>query len=331
MEFGYFLVTQFDESRDASGIADELVAQTRRADEAGFGGLHIGEHHATDTDQYLLNESALAHVAEHVGDMWLGASLCLLPYHNPVRIAELGATLDVLTDGAFRLGVGLGYRQKEYDVFGVTREDAPGRLTEGVEIVKRLWTQDTVTYEGEHYRFDEVSIRPQPVQDPRPLVWTGASNESSVRRGARLTDGFFGAHVPFDLAKAQVEAFRDERERSGNDPGEVGLLREAFVAETTEAAEAAVKDHLMQKYRSYIDWGQDDVIGGDSFDSPWEKLCRERFLVGTPETVVEGIERYRDELDLDHLAVRMQFPDIDFEDVHTSIELFGDAVIPHVE
>jgi alkanesulfonate monooxygenase SsuD/methylene tetrahydromethanopterin reductase-like flavin-dependent oxidoreductase (luciferase family) len=329
MDFGLLAVTQFEVDRDLRGIGDELVRQTDLANNAGFDLISIGEHHFTDSHQYLLNESCLAHIADHVGDMRLVASLVLLPYHNPARIAELGATLDILSDGQFTLGVGLGYRQQEYDVFGVDRDDAVGRFIEGVEIIRRLWTEDHVTYHGKHFDLEEVAIRPQPLQDPRPPIWAGASNEASVRRAARTTDAFLGAHVPFDLAQRQIADFRDERAETDRGEGEVGLIREAFVAETTEEAERLVREPLMGKYESYSNWGQDDVIGGDDFDSPWDKLRHERFLVGTPAEVLDDIERYREAMDLDYLFVRTQFPGLAPEDVHSSIELFGDEVIPH--
>lgn len=331
MEFGLFLVTQFDLAHDLQNVGDELIAQTRLADESGFGLVGIGEHHFTDSHQYLLNEACLAHIAQYVGEMRLVASIILLPYHNPARIAELGSTLDILSGGQFTMGVGLGYRQREYDVFGISKADAIGRFTEGIEIIKRLWTHDTISYHGDHFQLDEVAIRPQPLQSPRPEIWTGASNEPSIRRGARQTDAFLGAHVPFDLARRQIEIFRDERERSGLDRGAVGLLREAFVAETREECEAIVKEPLLRKYESYREWGQDDVIGGDDFDSPWEQLRHERFLVGTPKEVRDIIDRYLEAMDLDYLFVRTQFPGLSPNEVRSSITLLGEEVIPHYQ
>lgn len=327
MEYGLFLVTQYDLERDLGGIGAELVTQTDLARDGGFDLVAVGEHHVTDSHQYLSNEAILAHLAEHVGEMRLAALLSLLPLHNPVRIAEFGATMDVLSGGRFVLGVGLGYRDTEYDAFDVSRAGAPGRLVEGVEVIKRLWSKESVTYDGEHFEFKDVSIRPQPVQEPRPPIWVGASNESSVRRGARIADAFIGAHVPFALAKRQIDDFRDERATQGSGPGEVGLLREAFVAESTEKAEALVRDSLMDKYASYGEWGQDDVIGGDDFDSPWEKLRHERFLVGSPEDVRSEVERYREAMDLDYLLARTQFPGLPSEAVHDSIRLFGEEVV----
>lgn len=328
MEFGLLVVTQYDETRSIRGIGDELIDQTVLARDVGFDTVSIGEHHVTDSDQYLLNETALAHVAQHVGNMNLAATLVLLPYHNPVRIAELGATLDVLTGGQFTLGIGLGYRQKEYDVFGVDRADAPQRLTEGIKIIKRLWTEPAVDFNGDHFQLSDVSIRPQPMQDPRPPIWVGASNESSVRRGARIADGFLGAHVPFDLAERQIRDFRDERSKTDLGDGEVGLIRETFVGETTEYADRRVKNPLIGKYESYSNWGQNDVIANDDFDSPWDKLSQERFLVGSPDDVIEDLQCYRDAMDLDRLIIRTQFPNSNFDDVHDSIRRFGEEVIP---
>lgn len=331
MEFGLFVVTQYEMDRAMDGIADELITQTELARDLGFSSIQVGEHHATDEHQYLLNEPVIAHVAEHVGEMELATGMCLLPYHNPVRVAEYGATMDVLTGGQFTLGVALGYRQQEFDVFGVERSDALGRLVEGVEIIKRLWTEESVTYDGDHFQLEGVSVNPKPIQQPRPDVVVGASNESSVRRAARIADGWLGAHVPFGQATEQAAAFRDERETEGAEEGFVGLAREVFVADTTEKAEAAVKEHLMGKYESYSDWGQDDVIEGDDFDSPWEKLKHERFLVGTPAEVCEELERYEASLDPDMLVVRTQYPGMDFADVHRSIELLGEEVLPEVK
>lgn len=329
MDLELLLVTQYEPERDLRGIGDELRRQVELAREGGLDGVGVSEHHVTE-DQYLLNEAVIGHLADAVGDMRLTMALCLLPYHNPVRIAEFGATVDVLTGGRFRFGVGLGYRDAEYDAFGVDRADGPGRLVEGLEVIERLWTEASVSYDGEHFQFSEVTLRPKPLQDPRPPVWVGASNESSVRRGARIADGFLGAHVPFGLARRQIADFRDEREATDRGPGEVGLLREVYVGETTAAAEATVKEPLMRKYRSYTDWGQDDAIGGDTFESEWERLRDERFIVGSPDDVVREIERYDEAMDLDSLFFRTQYPGMDPADVRASIELFAEAVAPRV-
>jgi alkanesulfonate monooxygenase SsuD/methylene tetrahydromethanopterin reductase-like flavin-dependent oxidoreductase (luciferase family) len=289
----------------------------------------VSEHHVTE-QTYLTNEAVLAHIAEYANDMTVGTGMCLLPYHNPVRIAEFGATMDVLTGGQFTLGVAQGYRQAEFNAFGIEQSDAVGRLDEGIEIIKRLWTEDEITHRGEQFDLEGISINPKPIQEPRPPILAGASNESSIRRAAHYADGWIGAHVPFDVARAQIADFRDECEQIGVDKP-AGLAREIFVAETDEAAEEAIRESLMKKYQQYVEWGQDEVIDSDNFDSPWEKLRHERFILGSPATVRQEIERYREAMDPEYLLARMQFPTIDLDTVHSSIELFGEEVAPAIE
>ncbi len=144
-----------------------------------------------------------------------------------------------------------------------------------------------------------MTLHPKPVQTPRPPIWVGASNESSVRRGARIADGFLGAHGPFNIAQRQIADFRDERAQTTRGEGEVGLLREVYVAETTETAEEILKEPLTRKYQGHTEWGQDDAIGGDTFESEWERVSDERSLVGSPADVIAELELYEDAMDLD--------------------------------
>lgn len=327
MDFRMGIVTQYEPDRDLTDIGDELVRQVELARDGGVDMVGISEHHVTD-DQYLLNEAVLAYLAGHIGDMGIGTSIVLLPYHNPVRIAEYGATVDVLTNGRFVLGVGQGYRDEEFHAFDIERRSAPKRLEEGVEIIKRLWTEDEVSFDGQYYQLDGISINPKPVQDPRPPIYVGASNVSSVRRAARIGDGWLGGHVPFDVMAEYVEAFRDERETLGFEEGMVSVGREVYIAETAEEAERTVREPLMRKYRSYVEWGQSDVFETDEFQSQWEELKEERFIIGTPDDVIEEIGRYIDAFDLDSFGIRTQFQGMDFADVRSSMQLYCDEVIP---
>lgn len=330
MEFGYTLVSQYKQDRDITGIGSELTHQVELAREGGFDTVSVSEHHVTD-DQYLNNDALLPYLANHVGDMGIGTGICLLPYHHPVRVAEWGATVDILTGGNFSLGVGQGYRDKEFDAFGIDKEDALGRFVEGVQIIKKLWMEDSVSYDGRHYELDDVSINPKPLQDPRPPIYIGASNTSSVQRAARIADGWLGAHVPLDVIDEYASAFRDERASTDHDGGYVSVGREAFVAETTGEAEEIVRETLMRKYERYIDWGQDEVFESDDFRSQWKQLKEDRFLVGSPDDIIREIEQYQETVDPDRIGVRMQYQGLDFKDVRSSIELFCEEVIPAFE
>jgi alkanesulfonate monooxygenase SsuD/methylene tetrahydromethanopterin reductase-like flavin-dependent oxidoreductase (luciferase family) len=328
MDLGLGIVSQFDPEADMRPVADHLRRQTRRADDHGLDFVRVAEHHATE-DNYLLNEATAASLVEASGDMTLD-TMCLLPYHNPVRIAEFGATVDVLTGGRFRLTVALGYRPEEYAVFGVEdTETAIGRLVEGLEVIERLWTEDSVTYEGDYHRFEDVSINPKPLQEPRPPIYAGASNESSIRRAARLVDGWCGAHVPFDVAGRQIADFRDECQKRGEQKA-VGLTREVCVGETADQALEMAREPLVRKYGSYSSWGQDDAIADDEFDREWAALSDDRFIVGNPDEVAAELERYRDAFDLDYVSVRTQWKGMPWADVHRSQELLCSEVVPAI-
>lgn len=323
MEIVYSVARQFTPSHDLATLRSDIEAQIQTAETAGFDGVKCGEHHVTD-DTYLNNEAVLAFAAPLAGDMHIATGICLLPYHSPVRIAEYGATMDVLTEGRFRLGVGQGYRPEEFAVFGIQKSEVAGRLQECIEVIKELWTSESVTYSGTYYEYDDISINPKPLQEPRPPIIVAASNENTVRRAAKIGDGWWASHVQFDILKEYVEAFREE-----SPGGILGLSRGVFVAETDEKADALAKEPLMEKYNGYVEWGQSDVFDEDTFEREWEELKEDRFIIGSPETVISEIERYQSAFDLDFLAVKFQEPMMTFEDVRSSVELFGEKIIPY--
>lgn len=325
MEFVYSVARQFNPSHELESLRADIESQITTAQKAGFDGVKCGEHHVTD-DTYLNNEAVLAFAVPLAGDMSIATGICLLPYHNPVRIAEYGATMDVLTEGKFQLGVGQGYREEEFDVFGITKSEVAGRLQESIEIIKQLWTTDSVTYSGDYYEYDDISINPKPIQDPCPPIIVAASNENTVRRAAQIGDGWWASHVQFDVLTEYVSAFREET----ND-GILGLSRGVFVAETDEKADQLAKEPLMEKYNGYVEWGQSDVFDSDTFEREWQELKEDRFIIGSPETVIKEIERYHATFDLDFLAVKFQEPMMTFDDVRSSVELFGSEVIPHFD
>ncbi|MFB6310044.1 MAG: LLM class flavin-dependent oxidoreductase [Salinirussus sp.] len=323
MDFGLGIVSQFDTATPLEPIPDHLREQARRADTGGLDFIRIAEHHVTE-DNYLLNEPTAAALAESSGELTLDM-MCLLPYHNPVRIAEFGATIDVLTGGRFRLTVAQGYRPEEFAVFDVPdRETAIGRLVEGVEVIEQLWTGNDVTYDGDYHTFENISINPKPLQEPRPPIYAGASNESSIRRAALFADGWCGAHVPFDVVGEQVAAFRDES--TSQKP--VGLTREVCVGESTEEALEMCREPLLRKYGSYSSWGQDDAIEDDEFHEAWADLATDRFVVGSVEEVIAELRRYEDAFDLDYISMRTQWQGMDWADVHHSQQLLCDEVVP---
>ena len=171
MRLGVYVNAQHPAGDDPGRRFAEMVEQVRLIRTLGFDSIWGGEHHATPGYHYFPLLPLLQRLAAEADGLWVGTNLILLPLHNPVEVAEIGAFLDVITGGRFLLGVGLGYRPEEFAIFGVPMADRVSRLGEGIEIIRRLWTEDDVTHRGRHWRLDGVTIRPRPVQQPRPPIW----------------------------------------------------------------------------------------------------------------------------------------------------------------
>ena len=224
MKFGLFLNCQTTTDRSADELFEGLLDQTAAAREAGFDMITTGQHYLADYVQ-LQQMPLLSRLAAEAGSMKVGPGVVLLPLHQPVDIAEQLTTLDTISAGAIA-GVGIGYRDVEFDSFGVEKSDRVGRFEEGIELMKRLWTEENVVYDGEHYSVDGVTINPRP--DERPPIWIAANSRAAVHRAARMGDAWFvnphSTVSEIEELKAEYDEVRRER---GEDTG-VPIIRETL-------------------------------------------------------------------------------------------------------
>jgi alkanesulfonate monooxygenase SsuD/methylene tetrahydromethanopterin reductase-like flavin-dependent oxidoreductase (luciferase family) len=275
----------------------------------------------------------LQRLAAEAEGMWVGTNLVLLPLHNPVELAEVGAFLDVITGGRFMLGVGLGYRAEEFAVFGVPMAERVSRLTEGVEVVRRLWAEDRVVHRGRHWQLDGVSIRPRPVQSPRPPILVGSQVEAGIARAARIADGWCVVPTPtVDEFAGEAAAFRAARAAAGLEPAaHVARIIEVACARDEDTAIRRVAPFLLQKYAAYLSWG----LRGVSIDpaaapeDQLRKLAADRFAIGAPAQVADMLVRQH-RAGVTHATMRVSWPGMKQDDVLASIELLGREVLPVV-
>ncbi|MFQ5972245.1 MAG: LLM class flavin-dependent oxidoreductase [Alphaproteobacteria bacterium] len=330
MKFGVFIGTQHQSGGDIARAVDEHVEQVRAIRESGFDAIWVGQHYLTYPEQFLQTTPLLARLAAEAGEMVVGTNLLLLPLHNPVDVAEQYATMDIIAKGRFVLGVGLGYRGVEYSVFGVDPKSRVSRFTEALEIVKRLWTEDHVTFTGKHFHFSDVSVRPRPLQTPRPPIWIGATTDPAVKRAAVLGDAWIATSLTTLAAmKEQVALYHRTRQEAGLPPAkEFAKCVELYVAEDRQRAFQESAPYIMAKYRSYYAWGMaGNVPGRTGADLPMEELVKDRFIIGSPEDCIEGCLEHRDLLGVTHLIVRLNFPGMPQKNVLKTIRLFGREVI----
>ncbi len=333
MKLGIYLNAQHPAGDDPARRFAETIEQARLIRRLGFDSIWGGEHHVTPGFHYFPLLPMLQRLASEVEGMWVGTNLVLLPLHNPVELAEVGAFLDVITGGRFMLGVGLGYRAEEFAVFKVPLAERVSRLTEGVEIIRRLWTEDRVTHHGRHWQLDDVGIHPRPLQQPRPPILVGSQVPAGIARAARIADGWLVVPLPtVDEFAAQAGAFAAARTAEGLPPSpHICRLLEVVCAPDEETAIRRAAPYLLEKYSAYLSWG----LAGVTIDpaaKPEDQLrhlAKNRFALGSPAQVIEALLAQH-KAGVTHATMRVSWPGMRQDAILAGIELLGREVLPEV-
>ena len=333
MKIGFFITNQYLPGESMPRKIEESAEQVRAARDAGFDLICTGQHYLAAPYQMSASFPLLARMAAEAGDMEVAATVVLVPLHNPVELAESVATMDAICNGRFIFGVGLGYRDEEYTAFGLERGERVSRLREALEVMKLLWTQEEVEFEGKYYRVPRVSPATRPVQQPHPPIWVAANNDVAIRRAARWGYPWLvNPHATMEMVAGQWQGYKAALEQAGQPtPEALPMMRELYVAQDRETAYVESEPYLASKYAAYAAWGQDKALPGEeSFSVPYQDLARDRFLLGSPEDVVGEIRRYERELGVNYLIFRMQWPGMSQEQTLRQIDLLGREVIPRV-
>lgn len=309
----------------------DIVSWVRLARELGFDYLVAGQHFLAEPYEYLQPLPLLARLADEAGEMRLGATL-LLPLHHPVALAEMTATLDVITGGRLIIAAGRGYRDVEYAAFGTSAAEATGRMVECIDCLRGLWSGGRFDYQGRYHRLDQATIGVLPVQKPHPELWVSANADAAVTRAARMGLPWnVNVHADLPTIERQVRAYRDAARRAGHDPDVLlPMGRELYCAATRRRALEEAGSYLYDKYQTYAGWGQDRVLpGAASFRTGFAELARDRFIVGSPAECVEELRRYA-RLGIGRIHLRMSWPAMPAALARRSLELFAAEVVPRL-
>jgi alkanesulfonate monooxygenase SsuD/methylene tetrahydromethanopterin reductase-like flavin-dependent oxidoreductase (luciferase family) len=228
-----------------ASILDQIVA----GEALGFDSVWLTEHHFCE-DGYTPSPLVIAAaIAARTRRLKIGTNLMLLPLHDPVRLAEDAATVSLLSGGRFDLGVGIGYRQLEFDQFQRQLSHRPSLLEEGIEIIRRSWSGQPVGFSGRRFAVGDVRVTPAPVHPPRILL--GGMVPPAIQRAARIADGFLSTGgIGID---DYCEALRAQGKRL--EQGNVVLGCWAIIAEDPEAEARRIGDHILYQINEYIRWG----------------------------------------------------------------------------
>jgi alkanesulfonate monooxygenase SsuD/methylene tetrahydromethanopterin reductase-like flavin-dependent oxidoreductase (luciferase family) len=331
MRFG--LTTDFrnppGSGKTAARVYSEIIEAMVFAESLGFDGAYIFEHHFTDDDYVASPLIAATAIAAHTRRMRVGPDIAILPLYDPVRVAEDGAVLDVISNGRLDFGVGLGYRPVEYAGYGLDINRKGSRANEALQIIRRLRQGETVSFDGKHFQVEGARLSPRPVQRPNPPIWVGGFSKAAARRAARYGDGYVGPTTN----KAMYEMYLRELRGVGKDPtaarvmgGEVWLI----VSEDPDRTFATYAPHLKYWFDSYSKWFE----GTDT--RPWppitnaEELRSSRLVnVVTPDAAVATIKQHISEVPVEMYTMMLSPPGIAMSTVAESIELFAKKVMPH--
>jgi alkanesulfonate monooxygenase SsuD/methylene tetrahydromethanopterin reductase-like flavin-dependent oxidoreductase (luciferase family) len=331
VKIGLKLNTQFSQQDDPVQCTRELLDQVRAARDGGFDSVWVSQHWLAKPYQALQTWPMLGRVAAEAGEMQIGTSIFLLTLLNPVYAAESAATMDVITDGRFVFGLGLGYRPEEFEAFGVDIKQRGSRFEEALQVMLRLWSEDSVTHHGTHFQLTDAVLALKPVQRPHPPIWLAASGDVAVRRAARFgLPWLVNPHSSFDTVFQQMALYKEVAAASGHTvPDEVPVFKEISIAETRERAMVTAQPYVEGKYKSYSTWGLDKPMPeSESLSVPFDELVKDRFIVGTPDDVNQEIKRYHDAIGANHFLMRFQWAGMPQERVLEQIAMMSKEVIP---
>jgi alkanesulfonate monooxygenase SsuD/methylene tetrahydromethanopterin reductase-like flavin-dependent oxidoreductase (luciferase family) len=305
----------------------------------GFDEAWLTEHHFVD-DGYSPSLFPIgAAIAARTHRIRIGTFLLLLPLHNPVRVAEDTATLDVISGGRFDLGVGLGYRLGEFDDQGTPARERAGRMQEGLMIVRRLLSGESVTIDGTYNRLRAIRIAPPALQCPHPPMWVGGTAPKAIERAATM--GFHFLSGGAESARTYDSALR----ACGRDPQEFGIaaVRPTYVAPTRVEAWEIAAQPLRHMAVNYLQWTMeakgvpDSEQAANGLVPSVEEIALaqtmdffgEQALVGTPGDVIDQIEDYRSRCRITHLVCMLPLPGMPPHRIRAGMDLFAREVIPY--
>jgi len=294
MQFGLFGSAQAKRGgpNDDSGAGfREFVERNVEAEALGYHSTFLVEHHFTGFGQVSATLNLLTWIGARTTTLRLGTAVLVLPWHNPVLLAEQIATLDLLSEGRVDAGIGKGYRRNEFDGFCVSMEEANERFEECLEVMLKAWSSDTPwSHRGPYWQFDEVVVEPPSAQRPHPPLWMGAGSPASIKQVAEK--GFnmlLGQFDSLEQISQQIALFKAEVEARGRpfDPMSVAVARSINIVDSKSAYDQAIETRMAGRRRTQ------HLAQRPNFQDTRE-AAEAGTLYGSPEEVSVKLQGLRD-------------------------------------
>ena len=330
MKFGLFGSAQARRAgpdTDSSQGFRDFIDNNVEAESLGYYSTFLVEHHFTGFGQVSASLNLLTWLGARTRHLRLGTAVLVLPWHNPVLLAEQAATLDLLSGGRLDFGVGKGYRYNEFAGFCVAMEEADSRFEEALDVITKAFVSETpFSHRGKYWQYDNIVVEPPAAQKPHPPFWMGAGSPNSVRQVAeRGYNMLLGQHSLAEEILEQVGQFRQEVEARGRrfNPLEVAVARAVHFAKDAADKEAA----LERRYQGHMrinalakrpDGEQRARFIADEAEARHESA--ESALYGTPDEIIGKLERLR--------AGGVEYVIINFGGSRDNIRRFAREIMP---
>ncbi len=308
----------------------EALEEVTKAEELGFDSVWMEEHHSVTNHYWPSPLVVLAGFATRTSRLTLGTDILVAAFHNPVRLAEDVAVLDVISGGRFTLGIAIGYKPDEFSLYGVELEKRGARFEEQLAIIKGLWTQERISFKGAYYTVDG-RLEPKPVTKPHPPMWIGGWGDITLRRAATLADNWIpGPTADLKRLLEGKKRFLDNRRAAGRSQAitEWPLTRDLIIADTDRKARELAEAHIMIAYRKEYAGGWRHPFIDASIATDLDRLMEDRFIIGGPDQCVRKIRRFVEEYGMTHLICRTFFPGMPHEHIMRELELIAREVAP---
>lgn len=330
MKFGlwYDFRNPASANRPMARLYAETLEQIVYAEQLGYDDIWLSEHHFMD-DGYLPSMLPMAAaIAARTSRVTIGTNILLMPFHDPVRLAEDCAVVDNISNGRFVFGPAVGYRLEEFEGFVVNRRQRGSITEEAVEVMIKCWTEEEFSHHGRHFHYERVRCTPKPVQKPRIPIWYGATGGEAMRRAARQGDGLLGGGA---ARQEYVDALRDYG-KDWQHPRIASTGRWIFCSEDPERDWDVLKPHALYQLQNYASWFR--AAGQPAFGDPpvdyADLESRGLYLVGTPEQIAQHIREAYAEAPFERHFWWAIWPGVDVAMATRSVELFAREVIPAV-
>jgi alkanesulfonate monooxygenase SsuD/methylene tetrahydromethanopterin reductase-like flavin-dependent oxidoreductase (luciferase family) len=302
MRFGLFCSAQANSSdlgpETGQGFRDYLDFNVE-AEALGFHSSFLVEHHFTGWNQVSATLMLLTCLAMRTTRLRVGPAVMVLPWHNPVLLAEQAATLDLVSGGRFDFGIGKGYRHSEFKGFCVAPEEAEARFEESVAVMMRAFTlRERFSHHGRFWRFEDIVVEPPPAQKPHPPFWVAAASEASIRKAAaRGFNLILDQYASPQAIGERIALYRAERIAHGHgfDPMQVVVARQLYVARDEADKQAALARQAEHTQRTVSVSRAPDAKGGSHVLAYADDAgtTEAHALYGTPNEICEKLDAVR--------------------------------------